>query len=194
MSNSPPRPGACFRRSISAPRSTSCNGTSACGPLPRSADSGDICSDATFSSGDAEPRRTSLAVLNLTDEETSGRSSPLKENPASRAGSRLVSVIDHRRIRPERATLNSGRFPSPPGDDGRREKTIEAAIEGDRAVRRPRRELVALLISAQVMEQYRGTPLEQDPSKALDKMSRSLPSFFPIFELDFNLGIIETLH
>ncbi len=36
-------------------------------------------------------------------------------------------------------------------------------------------ELVALLISAQVMDQYRGTPFEQDLRKALDKISKSLP-------------------
>ncbi len=36
-------------------------------------------------------------------------------------------------------------------------------------------ELVALLISAQVMDQYRGTPFEQDLRKALAKISKSLP-------------------
>jgi len=36
-------------------------------------------------------------------------------------------------------------------------------------------ELVALLISAQVMDQYRGTPFEQDLHKALAKISKSLP-------------------
>src|SRR5271157_3533923 len=36
-------------------------------------------------------------------------------------------------------------------------------------------ELATLLISAQVMDQYRGTPFEQDLRKALTKISKSLP-------------------
>jgi len=36
-------------------------------------------------------------------------------------------------------------------------------------------ELVALLISAQVMDQYRGTPFERDLRKAMAKVSKSLP-------------------
>jgi len=36
-------------------------------------------------------------------------------------------------------------------------------------------ELVALLVSAQVMDHYRGTPFEQDLRKAMAKVSRSLP-------------------
>jgi hypothetical protein len=36
-------------------------------------------------------------------------------------------------------------------------------------------ELVALLVSAQVMDQYRGTPFEADLRKALSKISGSLP-------------------
>ena len=36
-------------------------------------------------------------------------------------------------------------------------------------------ELVALLVSAQVMDQYRGTPFERDLRKAMAKVARSLP-------------------
>jgi len=36
-------------------------------------------------------------------------------------------------------------------------------------------ELVALLVSAQVMDQYRGTPFERDLRKAMAKVSKSLP-------------------
>ncbi|MGZ3304187.1 MAG: helix-turn-helix transcriptional regulator, partial [Isosphaeraceae bacterium] len=37
-------------------------------------------------------------------------------------------------------------------------------------------ELVALLVAAQVMDQYRGTPFEQDLRKALAKISEILPA------------------
>src|SRR5271157_2210526 len=58
-----------------APRSTSCNGMSACGPGRHSAGSDDTCSDATCSSGDAGARRTSLAGMNQTNKGTSDRPS-----------------------------------------------------------------------------------------------------------------------
>ena len=41
-------------------------------------------------------------------------------------------------------------------------------------------ELVALLISAQVMDQYRGTPFEQDLRKALAKIAKSLPDMIEV--------------
>ena len=41
-------------------------------------------------------------------------------------------------------------------------------------------ELVALLVSAQVMDHYRGTPFERDLRKALAKISRSLPETIEI--------------
>ena len=100
----PRRPGSCFRPANAAPRSTSCNGTSACGLARHSAGSDDTCSDATCSSGDAGPRRTSLAGMNRTDEGTSGRPSFPDGEPADRAGSRLVSLIDHQRLRPVKWT------------------------------------------------------------------------------------------
>jgi hypothetical protein len=88
-----------------APRSTSCNGTSACGPGRHSAGSDDTCSDATCSSGDAGPRRTSLAGMNGTNEGTREWPSSPDEEPANRAGSRLASVIDHQRLQPERSAV-----------------------------------------------------------------------------------------
>src|SRR5271157_4876815 len=53
-------------------------------------------------------------------------------------------------------------------------------------------ELVALLISAQVMDQYRGTPFEQDLRKALAKISRSLPDSIevPLDELASCLSVL----
>ena len=103
-------PGSCFRPASAAPRSTSCNGTSACGPGRHSAGSDDTCSDATCSSGDAGPRRTSLAGMNGTDEGTSGRPSSPDGEPAKCAGSRPISVIDHQWLRPERSAVNPRSF------------------------------------------------------------------------------------
>jgi len=94
--------GSCFRPASAAPRSTSCNGTSACGPARHSAGSDDTCSDATCSSGDAGQRRTSLAGRNRTDEGTSDWPSSPDGESADCAESRLISVIDHQRLRPER--------------------------------------------------------------------------------------------
>ena len=53
-------------------------------------------------------------------------------------------------------------------------------------------ELVALLVSAQVMDQYRGTPFEQDLRKALAKISRSLPDTIkvPLDELSNYLSVL----
>src|SRR5271157_2062167 len=53
-------------------------------------------------------------------------------------------------------------------------------------------ELVALLISAQVMDQYRGTPFEQDLRKALAKISKSLPDTIevPLDELTSCLSVL----
>src|SRR5271157_1450445 len=53
-------------------------------------------------------------------------------------------------------------------------------------------ELVALLISAQIMDQYRGTPFEQDLRKALAKISKSLPDTIevPLDELTSCLSVL----
>ena len=53
-------------------------------------------------------------------------------------------------------------------------------------------ELVALLVSAQVMDQYRGTPFEQDLRKALAKISESLPDTIevPLDELTNCLSVL----
>ncbi len=53
-------------------------------------------------------------------------------------------------------------------------------------------ELVALLISAQVMDQYRGTPLEQDIRKALAKISKILPDTIEV-PLDALTGCLSVL-
>jgi len=53
-------------------------------------------------------------------------------------------------------------------------------------------ELVALLISAQVMDQYRGTPFEPDLRKAMAKISSSLPDTIevPLDELTSCLSVL----
>src|SRR5271157_1924366 len=53
-------------------------------------------------------------------------------------------------------------------------------------------ELVALLVSAQVMDQYRGTPFEHDLRKALAKISRSLPDTIevPLDEVTSYLSVL----
>jgi len=53
-------------------------------------------------------------------------------------------------------------------------------------------ELVALLVSAHVMDQYRGTPFEQDLRKALAKISKSLPDTIevPLDELTNYLSVL----
>src|SRR5271157_1707127 len=114
-SHTPRRPGSCFRPASAAPRSTSCNGMSACGPGRHSAGSDDTCSDATCSSGDAGPRRTSLAGTNQTNEGTSDWPSSPDEEPAHYAGSRVATVTDLRRLRPERSAVNAGLIHSPIG-------------------------------------------------------------------------------
>src|SRR5271157_523284 len=53
-------------------------------------------------------------------------------------------------------------------------------------------ELVALLISAQVMDQYRGTPFEQDLRKALAKISEILPDTIEV-PLDALTGCLSVL-
>jgi len=52
--------------------------------------------------------------------------------------------------------------------------------------------LVALLISAQVMDQYRGAPLEQDIRKALAKISKILPDTIEV-PLDALTGCLSVL-
>jgi hypothetical protein len=64
-----------LRPTSAEPLSTSCNGTSACGSGRHSAGSDETCSVATCSSGDAGPRRTSLAGIKRTDEGTGDRPS-----------------------------------------------------------------------------------------------------------------------
>ncbi len=53
-------------------------------------------------------------------------------------------------------------------------------------------ELVALLVSAQVMDHYRGTPFELNLNKALAKISRSLPETIeiPLDELSSYLSVL----
>jgi len=53
-------------------------------------------------------------------------------------------------------------------------------------------ELVALLVAAQVMDQYRGTPFEQDLRKALAKISEILPATIEV-PLDALTGCLSVL-
>ena len=53
-------------------------------------------------------------------------------------------------------------------------------------------ELVALLVAAQVMDQYRGTPFEQDLRKALVKISEILPATIEV-PLDVLTGCLSVL-
>ena len=66
----------------------------ACGPGRHSAGSDETCSDATCSSGDAGPRRTSLAGMNRTDEGTSDWPSSPDGKPG---GSRRVKTSQSNR-------------------------------------------------------------------------------------------------
>src|SRR5208337_322480 len=100
---------------------------SACGPGRHSAGSDDTCSGATCSSGDAGPRRTSLAGMNKMNEGTRDWPSSPDEEPAHRAGSRPVTLTDLRRLRPERSAVNPrSRQSTPPQvDDFRPEKKVD---------------------------------------------------------------------
>ena len=52
--------------------------------------------------------------------------------------------------------------------------------------------MVALLVAAQVMNQYRGTPFEQDLRKALAKISEILPATIEV-PLDALTGCLSVL-
>ena len=137
----PPRkPDSGFRCISAEPRSTSCNGTNACGPVRHNAGSDETWPDATCSSGDAEPRRTSLAGMKLNRGERVIGHRPPTANLANRAGSRPTSVIDNDQLRPvarRRSIQGRLRFRLGSGGSCSRSRRLPMSWPGEELTRTP---------------------------------------------------------